>query len=220
MRRSFDALVFALVLTGSCGTLTLSANAQTTATGHAQLPALIAFSNALAGITGYSATVRVFEQKGAQVQNVTFDYTFRKPSSVTVHVLAGPNAGVTLVWDGGSTMVAHKGTGLAALFKRTISLHDPLATTIRGSSLDQLSFGAILAHGEQTAGAISQAPMIDGGVGTEAITIVPADPATDVGLTREIVELAPATHLPARVIGYEGAALVRNIDFSDVKLTH
>ena len=30
------------------------------------------------------------------------------------------------------------------MFKRTLSLHDPLVTTLRGSSIDQLSFGAIL----------------------------------------------------------------------------
>jgi hypothetical protein len=29
-------------------------------------------------------------------QNVVLNYTFRKPSSVTVHVNAGPNAGVTM----------------------------------------------------------------------------------------------------------------------------
>lgn len=58
---------------------------------------LDAFARAWAGVTAYSATVAVFEQKGAQVQNVVFNYSFRKPSSVTVHVASGPNAGVTLV---------------------------------------------------------------------------------------------------------------------------
>ncbi len=105
---------------------------------------LDAFAAAWAPITAYTATVAVFEQQGTQVQHVVFDYSFRKPSSVTVHVLAGPNAGVTLAWDGGTNVVAQPWLGLAALFKRTLSLHDPLATTIRGSSIDQLSFAAIL----------------------------------------------------------------------------
>ena len=208
----------AAVLAAASLALTLPANAQTRAGSRIEPPALIAFSNAWGGMSGYSATVTIFEQEKAHAQNVVFAYTFRKPANATIHVAAGPNAGVTLVWDGGATMVAHKGSGLEALFKRTISLHDPEVTTPRGSSLDELSFGAILAHGQRTAGVISQSATSDGGVGVEAVTIVPADPATDLGLTREIVELSATTHLPTRVIGYEGTTLVRNIAFSNVTI--
>ncbi len=178
-----------------------------------------AFARAWAGITGYSATVTIFDQKGTQTQNVVFDYTFRKPSNVTVHVVAGPNAGVTLTWDGGQTVVAHRGSGLAAMFKRTLSLHDPLVTTLRGSSIDQLSFGAILAHGQQQAGSLTEAPgeVIDG-VAVNAVTLIPGQSATDAGLTREVVELSTVTHLPLRVLGYAGSTLVRKLDFSNIKL--
>lgn len=55
-------------------------------------------------------------------------------------------------------MVTRRGSGLAALFKKTLSLHDPLATTTRGSSIDQLSFGAILAHAQQEAGSLHERP--------------------------------------------------------------
>lgn len=147
---------------------------------------IAAFANAWASVTGYSATVTIFDQKGTQTQNVVFDYTFRKPSNVTVHVLAGPNAGVTLTWNGGPTVVARRGSGLAAMFTRTLSLHDPLVTTLRGSSIDQLSFGAILAHGQQEAGSLSEAPgeVIDG-VAVNAVTLIPAQSAANAGLTRE-----------------------------------
>jgi hypothetical protein len=67
-----------------------------------------------------------------------------------MHVLSGPNAGVAVVWGGGTTVIAHRGSGLAAMFKKTFALHDPQATTIRGSSIDQLSFGAILLHGAES----------------------------------------------------------------------
>jgi hypothetical protein len=153
---------------------------------------IAAFARAWADVSGYNATVTIFDQKGTQTQNVVFDYTFRKPSSVTVHVVAGTNAGVTLTWDGGATVVARRGSGLAAMFRRTLSLHDPLVTTLRGSSIDQLSFGAILAYGEQQAGSLSEAPgeMIDG-VAVNVVTLVAAGSATDAGLTRELVELSP-----------------------------
>jgi outer membrane lipoprotein-sorting protein len=187
--------------------------------GRAFPPAWVAFANAWAGIKGYSATITVYERKGGVIQNMFLDYTFRKPSSATMSVIRGPNAGVTLVWNGGSTVVAHKGSGLTAMFKRTFPLHDPQVTTIRGSSIDQLSFSAILAHALQTAGPISQSPgPTISGVVTDAVTLIPAKPANDTGLTREVVEISRTTHFPVVVLGYAGQTLVRTVDFSNVKL--
>jgi outer membrane lipoprotein-sorting protein len=191
----------------------------TAPSGESVQAVLAQFAAAWAHVTAYTATVTVFERKDTQVQNVVLEYTFRKPSSVTTHVDAGPNAGVTMVWDGGTTVVAHRGSGLAALFKKTFPLHDPQATTIRGSSIDQLSFGAILADAQQEAGKLSQTPQADiGGVSIDAVTLMPSDPVANAGLTREIVALSSSTHLPVQVLGYDGATLVRQIDFSKVTL--
>lgn len=181
-------------------------------------PALEAFARAWAGVTAYSATLTFFEQKGTSVQDTVIEYSFRKPSSVTVRIIAGRNAGVTLTWDGGATVEATRGRGLfAALFKRTIALHDPLMTSIRGSSIDELSYGAILAHAEQTEGELSEAPgdTIDG-TSTESLSLVPRTPAADTGFSRESIEISTATQLPIRIRAYEGAQLVRKIDFSNV----
>ena len=52
-----------------------------------------------------------------------------------------------LTWDGGAMVVAWRGSGLAAMFKRTLSLHDPLVTTLRGSSIDQLRFARSSSNG-------------------------------------------------------------------------
>jgi len=178
---------------------------------------LDSFAQAWASIAAYSATVTVFERKGTQVENLVLNYSFRRPSSVMVHVVSGPNAGGTLTWDGGATVVARRGTGLAALFKKTFSIHDPVVATIRGSSIDQLSFGAILAQAQQSGGTLSEAgsDVIDG-VATDAVALVPADPAADAGLSREVVDLSEVTHLPVRVLGFDETTLVREIDFSKV----
>jgi outer membrane lipoprotein-sorting protein len=216
----------------SLGTIPVPAGAQTAGTPAATpvlpsaLPALSgtaqeldAFASTWAGVTAYSTTVTISERKGTQVQTAVYDYTFRKPSHVTLHVVSGASAGATLVWDGGDTVVLHRGSGLAALFKKTVSLHDPLVTTIRGSSVDQLNFSAILAHAHEASGSVSQAPgdLIDG-VLTDAVTLIPLDPAVDAGLSREVIEISPTTHLPMRVLGYDGPTVVRQIDFADVKL--
>jgi len=182
-------------------------------------PAWVAFELAWVGITGYSARVTVFEQLDAKTQQEAFDYTFLKPSSATMHVVTGPNAGVTVVWGGGTTVVAHRGSGLAAMFKKTFPLHDPQVTTIRGSSLDELSFGAILEHAADTAGVVAtgDGPTI-GDVPTEEVTLIPTNSVIDTGLTLEVIDLSKVTHLPVRLLGYEGATLVRTIDFSVVVL--
>jgi outer membrane lipoprotein-sorting protein len=186
---------------------------------NAEPPAWAAFKDIWKNVTSYSATVIVFERQGTEVQSSVLDYTFRKPSSATVHFTGGPNAGVTVLWNGGSTVVVHRGTGLIALFKKTFSLHDPHVTTIRQSSIDQLSFAAILAHAQGTPGMLSQdvgPSILD--IPTEAITLVPSSSLTGTGITCEIVDISVPTGLPLRILGYEGNTLVRQIDFSNIIL--
>lgn len=192
----------------------------TQAQAQRALPAAwVAFALAWTAIPGYSARITMFEQEGTTTQNTAFDYTFRKPSSATMHVVEGANSGVTLVWNGGTTVVAHRGSGLLGLFKKTFSLHDPQATSIRGSSIDELSFGAILTHGADTAGVVAEGngPTIDGAA-TDQVTLVPTNSVIDTGLTLEVVDLSKSTHLPMRLLGYQGSTLVRSIDFSNVVL--
>jgi outer membrane lipoprotein-sorting protein len=214
--------IAALVLIGAASSpvigLATTETPQPTGT-TAPPPALEAFASAWTSVTAYRAKVSVFDQKGTDAQNIAFNYTFRKPSSFTVNVIEGPNAGVTLTWDGGPTVQATRGGGLfAALFKRTLSLHDPLVTTVRGASIDQLSYGAILAHAEQTPGTLAQSPGDPiAGTATQVLSLVPNDPAADAGLSHEIIEISTATQLPIRVEGYEGTTLVRRIDFSNVQ---
>jgi hypothetical protein len=209
-----------LVLALACASLSMLGRGTASPAVSRPPSALSAYSNALSAVTAYNATIYVFEQRGEKIQNVIFKYTFRKPSTVTVDVVGGPNNGVALLWTGGTTVSAHRGSGLAAALQRTLSLHDPAVTTIRGSSIDQLSLGHVLAHAQQTPGKISQegGPMING-VATDAVTLIPANPAADAGYTRERIEISRVTHLPLRVLGYQDATLVRRIDFVNLQVT-
>ena len=197
-----------------------SAQAQTTPPAvPADPPAWSAFKQTWEGVSAYSATVAVYEREGTQVQSWVLDYTFRKPSSATVHFTTGANAGATGVWSGGDTVVARRGSGLMALFRRTFSLHDPAVTTIRGSSIEQLSFASLLAHSQATPGTLSQEAgpaIVD--IPTASVTLVPSSSSIDAGLTREIVDISAPTNLPLRVLAYEGDTLVRQVDFSNIKL--
>jgi len=123
------------------------------------------------------------------------------------------------VWNGGRTVVVHRGTGLIALFKKTFSFHDPHVTTIRQSSIDPLSFAAVLAHAQSTPGMVSQdvgPSILD--IPTEAVTRVPSSPLAGTAISREIVDISVPTGQPLRVLGYEGNTLVRQIDFSNIIL--
>jgi outer membrane lipoprotein-sorting protein len=183
------------------------------------VPAWVAFEQTWSTVSAYSATVAVFEREGTQVQSSVLDYTFRKPSTATVHFVAGANIGVTVDWDGGAMVVAHRGAGLTALFHETFPLHDPRVTTIRGSSIDELSFAAFLAHAQGTPGILSQEPgppILD--ISTEAITLVPTTAATNSGVTREVVDLSVPTNLPLRVLEYDHDTLVVQIDFSNIRI--
>jgi outer membrane lipoprotein-sorting protein len=205
------ASAFVGLLIAAVGTASSAATSST--------PALTAFAKAWATVTAYNTTITVFEQKGVAVQNVIFKYTFRKPTTVTTDVVGGPNNGVSILWTGGTTVSAHR-SGLASAFHETLSLHDPKVTTIRGSSIDELGFGQILAHARGTAGKLSQGPgpMING-VATDAVTLIPTNPAADAGYTREIIEISRLTHFPLRVVGYQGPTLVREVGFVAVTLT-
>jgi hypothetical protein len=151
---------------------------------------------------------------------MVFKYTFRKPSTVTVDIIGGPKNGDSLLWTGGTTVSAHR-PGLESAFKEKLSLHDPAVTTIRGSSIDEISFGSILAHGEATPGKISQSPGLTiNGAATDAVTLIPSHPETDAGYTREVIEISRTTHFPLRIMGYQGALLARKVDFVDVQFTH
>jgi hypothetical protein len=182
--------------------------------------ALAAFDHAWKRVSAYTTTVTVFERQGAQTQTMAFDYSFSKPLTITVRVVAGANKGARLAWEGGNTVLVRRGSGLLSLLKKTVSLHDPLVTTIRGSTISQLSFGAILDHSRQP-GALSEGRGdVINGVATEMVTLVPTHPLADGRLTREEIEISAVTHLPARILGFEGATLVRTIDFADIRIGH
>src|SRR6202140_3516584 len=93
-----------LVLAVACASLLmLGGGTAFSAAPSRSSSALDAFTSAWTAVTAYSATITVFEQKGNKVQNVIFRYTFRKPSTVTVDGIGGPNNGASLRWRGGAT---------------------------------------------------------------------------------------------------------------------
>jgi hypothetical protein len=208
----------AAIIAGVAGALAAS-GASDAAMARDALHTLEAFQAACAALSGYSAKVTAFERKGDEAEVVVFDYTFHRPSLVSIQVLRGATAGVRLAWSGGPTVTARRGAGPIGLFRRSLPLRDPSLLSPRGSSIDELSFGRILAHALQTPGTIVEGPRGSvNGIPTVSLVFTPANPAADRGYTRETVDLSAAGHLPVRISGYEGSTVVRQIDFGDLKL--
>lgn len=182
------------------------------ARGFAQTPStpLADFAKSWGSIDGYHTKINCYSVKGSQSRVSTFDYTFKKPSSISMQVLSGPGAGNNVTWSGGDSVIAGKG-----MFTKSFSLTDPMVTSLRGATIVSLSFGAILEHAQQTKGSVTVSqPALDGKQ-VDLVNVEVADPASDSGLTRESLYLSPASNLPVRVDGYTGSQLVNSCTFSD-----
>ncbi|MBV8148210.1 MAG: hypothetical protein JO092_03875 [Candidatus Eremiobacteraeota bacterium] len=111
------------------------------------LTPLTEFATTWGTMSGYRAEIHCFSVKGSQTENSSFNYTFKKPSSISMTIVSGPRAGNTVTWSGGDSVTAGKG-----MFTKRFSLTDPTVTSLRGSTVVDLSFGSILKHAEDIEG--------------------------------------------------------------------
>ena len=175
------------------------------------------FADAWKALNDYSCSIVVHETLDNQVQDRRYDFWFKKPALAHIEIVSGPGKGSGSVWHGGDTVLGHQG-GLFHGLKMNVSIHDPRAVSLRGDTMDTASFGHILAV-YQTGGTVTEGAgeTIDGAP-TDMLTMKVADPASNKGVTRDVLYLSKTTHLPVRRVRYAGDALVKQEDFVNVKL--
>jgi outer membrane lipoprotein-sorting protein len=195
-------------------TLLLVATAAAPSAAQTQPPTLAAATAAYAKIAGYKTTAHVYQVKETQTQNSVYDYTFAKPASISMYIVSGPNNGATVTWTGGTSVRAGKG-----MFTKSVDLTDSLVTSLRGMTVVQLSFGSILQHAAETAGALSASTTTLGGATVNLVNLDVANPQGDNGLTREVLYLSQTANLPVRVDGFVGATLVQTVTFENTTTT-
>ena len=180
--------------------------------------ALQPFADAWSKIDAYRAVLTVHETSGGQVQDRTYNYTFAKPHSATIAITGGPGRGGFERWDGSDTVTASP-AGLLSFVKLRVSIHDPRVVTLRGDTVDMASFAWLLQH-FATQGRLStvSGPVIEH-VPTVQVTDDVANPAENGGITRDVIDISTTTFLPVRALRYDGAALVKQIDISNVQTT-
>jgi outer membrane lipoprotein-sorting protein len=180
-------------------------------------PAIAAFDRMFAGISDYTCILHVHEAKGSQTQDRVYQYQFMKPHYVKTLILEGDGKGSGGVWVGGDQVSGHQG-GLFSGIHLKISVNDPRAISLRGVTIPDGLLQRIVDEYGSTPGKLTQ---IDGGringVGTVRLELKAADPASNNGITDQILYLSKDTQWPVRQIMYSGSQVVLDENVNDVK---
>jgi outer membrane lipoprotein-sorting protein len=180
-------------------------------------PAIAEFDKAFAGINDYTCVLHVHEAKGTMTQDRVYQYEFMKPHYVKTLILDGDGKGSGGVWIGGDQVSGHQGGFLSGIHMK-ISLHDPRAVSLRGVTIPEGLLPRIVDDYATIPGKLTQ---LDGGkiqgVPTDRIELKVADPASNNGISDQILYVSKETHWPVRQIMYAGSQIVLDENVTDLK---
>lgn len=180
-------------------------------------PAITAFEAAFAATNDYTAILHVHEAKGDRTQDRVYQYQFMKPHFVKTLILEGDGKGSGGVWVGGDQVSGHQG-GLFSGIHLKVSVNDPRAVSLRGVTIPDGLLQRIVENYATTPGKLTQ---VDGGkvngVSTDRLELKAADPASNYGVTDQILYLSKETHWPVRQVLYSGSQIVLDETVNDLK---
>ncbi|MBV8197677.1 MAG: hypothetical protein JO263_06060 [Candidatus Eremiobacteraeota bacterium] len=181
------------------------------------VPATVAFDRAFAEINDYSAVLHVHEAKGTQTQDRVYQYQFMKPHFAKTLILEGDGRGSGGVWVGTDQVSGHQG-GLFSGIHMKVSIHDSRAVSLRGVTIPDGLLQRIVEKYGTTPGKLTQT---DGGkvagVLTDRVDLKVADPASNDGVSEQIIYFSKDTHWPVRQILYAGSQDVLDESITDLK---
>jgi hypothetical protein len=193
------------------GTICLAASAAD------QAPAIAAFDRAYTGVTDYTCILRVHEAKGTQSQDRVYQYSFMNPHYVKTLILDGDGKGSGGVWIGGDQVSGHLG-GILSGFHLKVDLHDPRAVSLRGVTIPDGLLPRIIDDYGTIPGKLTQTDGGKlGGIETDRLELSVAEPASNHGISDQIVYLSKDTHWPIRQIMYSGTQIVLDESVDDLK---
>ena len=202
------ALAAGIAILLSCVAATPAANSA---------PAIAEFDRAFAAINDYSAVLHVHEAKGTATQDRVYQYQFMKPHYAKTLILDGDGKGSGGVWVGTDQISGHQG-GFLSGFHLKVDIHDHRAVSLRGVTIPEGLLQHIVELYATTPGKLTQT---DGGkvagVPTDRLDLKVADPATNDGITEQILYLSKETHWPVRQILYAGSQIVLDESVTELK---
>lgn len=166
------------------------------------------------------------EFDGKTHQNRRMRYAYLRPSHAKIELLDGPFKGMVAVWKGGDTVVAYK-RGMLSAFKKTFGLHDKMVTSLRGNGVTTPELGPALQCFAAHPGQVQQMP---GPVfeGQETVMVVVEDknglhcptdsPLDAASITKDVILVNRATHLPLRRTRYAGDTQVEEWILVDLRI--
>lgn len=175
--------------------------------------AMAKYKAAWDSVRTYTCRVTSHEELGARVQDFTYDFSFQKPAKARMDITAGDNKGRAVVYTGGDFLTGRQ-SGFISFIKLRLNVHDRRVTSMRGATIAQANFGSLYDH----LAALKSASRTASRAGKDIVlTIVVASPATDGGITKEVVALGSAG-LPVVYDEYQGTQRVKRVTFDDLKL--
>jgi hypothetical protein len=207
-RYALRAACVAAILCAASATASYGSPLQAGATSGDE--ALAKFSSAWDAVHTYRVTIAAHEVNGPDVQDREYHLAFERPTSLRLDVIGGSGRGGAAVWQGGDSVYGHQG-GLFSFVKLHLSIHDSKAVSLRGTTIADASFGALLSHFKSLKTSSLDATT-EGGKTTLTATL--ADASTDSGISKELLILG-SDNLPAEYDQYQGDQLVKRVVYSE-----
>jgi outer membrane lipoprotein-sorting protein len=183
----------------------------------ADAPAIAAFDNAFSKVNDYTMTVTAHEVLGSATQDRVYHYAFKRPNLAKVDIVSGDGAGSGGVWNGGDVVKGHKKV-LFITGTRTVPLHDPQATSLRGYTIPDGLMQNEVDKYKTIKGELTEKTGPDiNGAPTDELDVAVTDPSVDHGVTRLVLYLSRTTHFPVRQVRYQGDTVVAEATFSDIQ---
>lgn len=174
--------------------------------------ALTNFSSAWDAVHTYTCTIAAHEVRGKDVQDRVYKLAFSRPNNMRMDIVGGAGRGGAAVWTGGDTVYGHQG-GFLSFVRLHLNIHDPKAVSLRGTTVAQASFGALLTRIKSLKTSARDAKDV---AGVTTLTATVLDPKAESGVTR-VVMMFGANHLPIEYDEYQGDLVVNHVRYTDYK---
>ncbi|MDQ2872370.1 MAG: hypothetical protein M3R35_04490 [Candidatus Eremiobacteraeota bacterium] len=199
----------------ACLALAATPVASTTATP----PTIAAFDDAFANVRDYTATMTAHEVLDSKTQDRVYHYWFKRPHQAKIEIASGDGSGSGGVWNGGDRVSGHQGGFLISKIHLKVDLHDSRAVSLRGYTIPDGLFANEVDKYREIKGTLTQrqGPAVNG-EGTDEVELKVADPASNAGVTRMLIDLSQKTHMPARQLRFAGDRKVSEEIWSDIHL--
>jgi outer membrane lipoprotein-sorting protein len=161
----------------------------------------------------YECTVKVHEAAGKRVQDRVYLIHFARPTHTRVDIIDGDGRGSAAVWNGGDRVRGHQG-GILSFIRLNVDLHSSFATDLRGTTIVQSNFGALLGHLQALDPSILHATTI----ALKTVLVVQIDPASPKSDVTKEVYILGSNWLPLEFFEYAKDKLVRHVVNSGLKV--